>query len=128
MADERPVLDQINLVVRDMEAMIKFYRRLGVEIVPTAPPWDRHHRTASTPDGLDLDLDSTEFAAQWNRGWPAGQAGQSSDFESRRGRQSIGSTTNSRTQATADSNRPMTRSGERGTRSSKTRRGTLSVS
>ena len=22
------------------------------------------------PDGLDFDLDSSEFAAKWNRGWP----------------------------------------------------------
>jgi catechol 2,3-dioxygenase-like lactoylglutathione lyase family enzyme len=75
MADDRPVLNQINLVVRDMDAMIEFYRKLGAEIAPTEPPWDRHHRTLSMPDGLDFDLDSTDFAAQWNRGWPPGQTG-----------------------------------------------------
>lgn len=58
MADDRPVLNQINLVVRDMDAMIEFYRKLGAEIAPTEPPWDRHHRTLSMPDGLDFDLDS----------------------------------------------------------------------
>jgi len=64
-----PVLDQINLVVRDMEAMTAFYRRLGVGIEDPPAPWDRHHRTAATPEGLDLDLDSREFAAVWNHGW-----------------------------------------------------------
>jgi catechol 2,3-dioxygenase-like lactoylglutathione lyase family enzyme len=75
MADDRPVLNQINLVVRDMDAMIGFYERLGVEVAPTAPPWDRHHRTLSTPDGLDFDLDSTGFASQWNEGWSPGRTG-----------------------------------------------------
>jgi hypothetical protein len=32
---DRPVLNQINLVVGDMHAMAQFYERLGVE-VPTA--------------------------------------------------------------------------------------------
>lgn len=75
MADDLPVLDQINLVVRDMDAMIEFYRRLGVQVAPTVPPWDRHHRTLQTPDGLDFDLDSTTFATQWNQGWPQGKTG-----------------------------------------------------
>ena len=39
MADDRPVLNQINLVVRDMDAMTEFYGKLGAEIAPTAPPW-----------------------------------------------------------------------------------------
>jgi predicted enzyme related to lactoylglutathione lyase len=75
VGDARPVLNQINLVVRDMDAMIEFYAKLGVAIAPTPAPWDRHHRTLSTPDGLDFDLDSTEFATQWNRGWSPGQIG-----------------------------------------------------
>jgi catechol 2,3-dioxygenase-like lactoylglutathione lyase family enzyme len=75
VADERPVFNQVNLVVRDMEAMLAFYERLGVEIGPTFAPWDRHHRTIATPGELDFDLDSAEFATQWNRGWPPGQTG-----------------------------------------------------
>jgi uncharacterized glyoxalase superfamily protein PhnB len=68
-------LDQINLVVRDMDEMVDFYRQLGVEVAPTISPWDRHHRTLSSPDGLDFDLDSTEFATQWDQGWPQGATG-----------------------------------------------------
>lgn len=75
VADDRPVLNQINLVVRDMAVMTEFYRRLGVEIPSTPPPWDRHHRTVATPDGIDFDLDSAEFAGQWNQGWPPGGTG-----------------------------------------------------
>src|SRR5689334_115735 len=42
---ERPVLDQVNLVVRDMLKTVAFYRLLGVEIDEPGPPWDAHHRT-----------------------------------------------------------------------------------
>ena len=50
--DDRPVLDQINLVVRDMGAMVDFYRHLGVEIDDPPPPWDAHHRSATTDDSI----------------------------------------------------------------------------
>jgi uncharacterized glyoxalase superfamily protein PhnB len=75
MTADRPVLDQINLVVGDMEATADFYRRLGVEIAPTAPPWDEHHRTVEMPEGLDFDLDSSAFATRWNAGWPSERVG-----------------------------------------------------
>jgi hypothetical protein len=70
MPDESPVLDQINLIVGDMPSMLEFYGRLGVTIPDTPPPWDRHHRSAEAGDGVDLDFDSQEFAATWNRGLP----------------------------------------------------------
>lgn len=71
MGDEAsPILDQINLVVGDMPAMVDFYRRLGLEIDEPPPPWHRHHRAAAVGDGLELDLDSQEFAATWDHGLP----------------------------------------------------------
>ena len=75
MAGSRPIFNQINLVVRDMAAMVEFYERLGVEIAPTFAPWDRHHRSITAVDGIHFDLDSTSFATQWNEGWPPGQTG-----------------------------------------------------
>jgi catechol 2,3-dioxygenase-like lactoylglutathione lyase family enzyme len=68
MADERPILDQINLVVKDMDASVAFYRRLGVDIPDWMPDWDRHHRSANVGGGLDFDLDSARFASDWNEG------------------------------------------------------------
>jgi catechol 2,3-dioxygenase-like lactoylglutathione lyase family enzyme len=75
---DRPVFDQVNLVVTDMAATLEFYELLGVTITPAPPPWDRHHRTFATGsagDGVDVDVDSATFAAHWDQGWPAGRAG-----------------------------------------------------
>lgn len=65
-------LDQINLVVRDMEAMAAFYRRLGVQIDTPPPKWAPHHRNNGGEGGFDFDLDSSQFARVWNSGWPGG--------------------------------------------------------
>ncbi len=76
--DKRPVLNQINLVVRDMDAMVEFYRRLGVEIPDPPAAWARwapHHRNSPSPEGLEFELDSQVFAATWNQGWRADAAG-----------------------------------------------------
>jgi catechol 2,3-dioxygenase-like lactoylglutathione lyase family enzyme len=68
----RPRLDQVNIVVRDMDAMADFYNRLGLDIAPGPPEWAPHHRNNGAEGGFDLDLDSAEFASVWNRGWPGG--------------------------------------------------------
>jgi catechol 2,3-dioxygenase-like lactoylglutathione lyase family enzyme len=73
-AGEGPVLDQVNLVVSDMEAAVAFYRRLGLVIPDTVPAFQRHHRSAELPGGIDLDLDSTTFASHWDKGWRPGRA------------------------------------------------------
>ena len=67
-----PVPDQFNLVVTDMDATVAFYRKLGLTIPNTDPRWQHHHRTAALPVGIDLDLDSAEFARHWNHGWRGG--------------------------------------------------------
>jgi catechol 2,3-dioxygenase-like lactoylglutathione lyase family enzyme len=78
MADDgRPVLEQINLVVGDMEAAAAFYRRLGVEFEDVPPEWAEwaaHHRNSSGP-GVDLDLDSRAFASVWNTSWSRERSG-----------------------------------------------------
>ncbi len=75
MTRKRATLDNLNIVVRDMDASVDFYRRLGIEIPETLPEWQAHHRTASMGGEVDLDLDSTAFTPQWNAGWPASQPG-----------------------------------------------------
>jgi catechol 2,3-dioxygenase-like lactoylglutathione lyase family enzyme len=66
-------LDQLNLVVRDVQASRTFYARLGVEFEGESDPvWAVHHVSGVHTDRvpLNLDLDSTSFATKWNRGWP----------------------------------------------------------
>ena len=67
-----PIPDQFNLVVTDMDASVAFYRRLGLDIPDTTPAWQKHHRTATLSNGIDLDLDSTDFARYWDQGWRCG--------------------------------------------------------
>ena len=69
MSDATPVFNQFNLVVRDMDRTVAFYRRLGLTIPDTAPEWASHHRTAAMPGDIDLDFDSLEFARRWSSGW-----------------------------------------------------------
>ena len=75
MPRERPVLDQLNLVVGSMPASLEFYRRLGVDIPDRDPGWDRHHRSGKTESGAQVELDSTAFTPHWNRGWPKDKTG-----------------------------------------------------
>jgi catechol 2,3-dioxygenase-like lactoylglutathione lyase family enzyme len=70
-----PRLHQINLVCRDVEASVAFYRKLGLDL-PEGRIWGTatgpHHVGAAAPDGaggLALELDSVRFAQAWNAGW-----------------------------------------------------------
>ena len=71
--DDSLKLDQVNLIVRDMDAMVAFYRRLGVTVQEPSGEWAAwapHHRAVEVGDGVDLDLDSQAFAAEWDEGLP----------------------------------------------------------
>ena len=68
-------LDQLNLVVRDVQACRTFYARLGVDFEDEQDPvWADHHVSGSHTDRipLDVDLDSTSFVHKWDQGWPGG--------------------------------------------------------
>jgi uncharacterized glyoxalase superfamily protein PhnB len=74
----KPVLHSLNLVVRDMEAALAFYRRLGLEI-PDDSVWRTetggHHVGIDMPGSADLDLDSVALAQQYNAGWKPNTGG-----------------------------------------------------
>jgi catechol 2,3-dioxygenase-like lactoylglutathione lyase family enzyme len=71
--DTPPVLAQLNLVVADMAASVRFYRRLGLTI-DDSHAFAAHHLEAAMPNGFLLELDSAEFAKRWDAGW-RGQPG-----------------------------------------------------
>lgn len=78
MADAKPVMDQINLVVADMEAALAFYRRLGLRI-PEPREWPPEsgalHAEAGARGGARFELDNHAMAKIWHASWRKGEAG-----------------------------------------------------
>ena len=74
-----PILDQLNLVVRDMEKSIAFYRLIGLDI-PDDAIWSTqsgaHHVVMRQPSGFELALDSYTLAEVYNAGWREPEAGE----------------------------------------------------
>jgi catechol 2,3-dioxygenase-like lactoylglutathione lyase family enzyme len=68
-----PMLNQLDLVVRDVDASLAFYRRLGLEI-PESAVWrtasGAHHVDLHLSNGFHLHFDSVALAKSFNRGWP----------------------------------------------------------
>jgi catechol 2,3-dioxygenase-like lactoylglutathione lyase family enzyme len=60
------VLNQLNIVVRDMDATVAFYRRLGLPLMAEA---GAQHAAITLPNGLLVEFDSEQFVPQWNTGW-----------------------------------------------------------
>ena len=63
MADQQPRFDQVNLVVRDMDATLAFYRKVGLTAAGYAgsqPPydafWGARYAIVEDPDGNDVGL------------------------------------------------------------------------
>jgi len=113
-SNPRPVLDQINVVVHDMDAMLAFYRALGVEIPETPPPWGAHHRPR-TAGPASTSISTARLAQQWNAGWPAGGTGVVIGFRWPPATRSTRCTPSSSPPATPASSRRTTHSGAPGT-------------
>jgi uncharacterized glyoxalase superfamily protein PhnB len=68
----QPDLNQIDFVVRDMEASLAFYRALGVDI-PESAIWRTasgiHHVDVPMPGGTIVHFDSAALARVYDRGW-----------------------------------------------------------
>jgi len=80
MANGQPLFDQVNLVARDLDATLTFYRRLGVDL-DDARVWrtasGAHHAEVRMPSGVSLELDSEAMAHHYDAGRrAAGAAGQ----------------------------------------------------
>ncbi|MBW2282694.1 MAG: VOC family protein [Deltaproteobacteria bacterium] len=67
-----PVLDQLNLVVRDMDTTLAFYRLLGLDIPEESvfgTESGAHHVEVAMPSGFDLSFDSEVLASHYDSGW-----------------------------------------------------------
>ena len=66
------VLDQLNLVSRDIDATIGFYRLLGLKL-PKKAVWrtanGAHHVSFPLANGMSLDFDSPALARAYNKGY-----------------------------------------------------------
>ena len=58
-------IDQVNIVVEDVAATVAFFEQLGLAVPGYDPAWDVEHRSVTTPDGCDVDIDSVGFARWW---------------------------------------------------------------
>ncbi|MBO0682426.1 MAG: glyoxalase, partial [Candidatus Dormibacteraeota bacterium] len=65
-ASQQPVLNQVNLSVRDLDATVAFYRQLGLAI--DAQP-GAQHVAVRLANGVLLEFDTAAFVEQWNTGW-----------------------------------------------------------
>jgi uncharacterized glyoxalase superfamily protein PhnB len=65
-------LVQLNLAVRDMDAAVAFYRRLGLEI--DVEPGAFHVNVVMS-NGFRLEFDTTSFVQEWDRGWRGSTGG-----------------------------------------------------
>lgn len=63
----RARLDAIGIVVRDMEAALRFYRLLGLELPAKVAGED--HVEATTPNGLRVMFDSVELMKSLSPTW-----------------------------------------------------------
>jgi predicted lactoylglutathione lyase len=59
------VLNQLNIIVRDMDATLAFYRSLGLEI--EAKPGEVH-ASVTLENGLLVEFDAAAFASKWDTG------------------------------------------------------------
>jgi uncharacterized glyoxalase superfamily protein PhnB len=66
----RPVLNQLNLVARDFEATLAFYRRLGLEVPDgSASPAGVRHAALTLANGFMLEFDNEALAGLYNAAW-----------------------------------------------------------
>jgi len=73
MSEHRVRFDGVNLIARDVEATITFYRRLGVDI-PEMQIWrtdtGAHHTEGVAVGGnAEIEIDSEHLAAAYNEGF-----------------------------------------------------------
>ena len=77
MAEVKPVLNQLNIVARDFDATLAFYRRLGLDVPDGhSSPDGIRHAEVKLSNGFVLELDNADLARVYNAAWrnPAGSS------------------------------------------------------
>ncbi len=80
MSDSKPRFNQLNLVVRDIDAALAFYKALGLTVQSDGGEWPpgsgARHVSLENGDGPLLELDNMKMARIWHGGrqeWEAGR-------------------------------------------------------
>ena len=72
MNENRPVLDQVNLVAGDIDATIAFYRRLGLPVSDSGADWPpgsgARHVEVALGNGMSFEFDNVKSGSVWHRG------------------------------------------------------------
>jgi uncharacterized glyoxalase superfamily protein PhnB len=69
MADTAPVLNQLDIVARDFDKTLAFYRRLGLNIPDLPAAGGIRHAESTLANGFVLHLDNVELARVYNAAW-----------------------------------------------------------
>ena len=64
-----PRIEVVGLVVRDLDASLAFYRRLGLDIPDDPDPEGHGHVEATLPGGLRIAWDTYEVMQSFDPGW-----------------------------------------------------------
>jgi uncharacterized glyoxalase superfamily protein PhnB len=73
MSDVRPILNQLNIVAKDFDRTVEFYRRLGVNVNMAdgggALSESIRHAKAALTNGFVLEFDNQCLARTYNAAW-----------------------------------------------------------
>ncbi len=70
MSKAKPVLNQLNIVAKDFEKTLEFYRKLGVDISNEVNPQNGiQHAAITFPNGFRIEFDNNKLAELYNAAW-----------------------------------------------------------
>jgi uncharacterized glyoxalase superfamily protein PhnB len=70
MTDVMPILNQLNIIAKNFDATIEFYRRLGVTVTEATGSADGfRHARATLPDEFILEFDNRALAQVYHAAW-----------------------------------------------------------
>ena len=65
-----PILNQFNIVAKDFDKTVEFYRRVGVNVPDGVNlPNGTRHTSVTLPNGMVFEVDNPALAQIYNAGW-----------------------------------------------------------
>ena len=73
-SSDRPALDQVNIVARDVDATLAFYRRFGAAFRDAPESHGIRHAGAEMGNGVSLEVDNETLARIYSSAWRRGES------------------------------------------------------